>query len=152
MLLQLIDEPHRVRIDLFRALGTTLSRACPIDDNGGRLDVLAVEDLVARSTALVCGRLRRSLPIDVKHVTAFRRLRGLGAAAALAAAWADHRQQVPGTLDEASCEAARLLEAHPGLVVVERYSGDPVQCDRCRPHGPFRPAPPDHIVRVLGYC
>src|SRR5262249_16322106 len=114
--------------------------------------VLSVEDLVARNTALVCGRLRRSLRIDIKHVRAFRRLRGLGEPAELAAAWRDHRQQGPGTLDEAAREAARLVETDPGLVVVERYSSDPVPCTSCRQHGPFRPAPSNKVVEVLGYC
>ena len=77
MLLQLIDEDRRIRVDVFQALGMTLSRACPLNDETGELDVLSVEDLVARSTALVCGCLRRRRAIDVKHVTAFKRLRGL---------------------------------------------------------------------------
>jgi hypothetical protein len=47
------------------------------DETGG-LDVLSVEDLVARTTAFVCGRLRRGQAIDVKHAVAFSRLRGLG--------------------------------------------------------------------------
>jgi hypothetical protein len=96
----------------------------------GELDVLSIEDLVARTTALVCGHLTRRKAIDVKHATAFRRLRSLGEPAKLAAAWADHRQQVPGTLDEASQEAARLLESRPELVVVERYSSEIVPCER----------------------
>jgi hypothetical protein len=58
----------------------------------------------------------------------------------------------PGTLDAASREAARLLEAHPELAVVEQYSSDATPCERCREHGPFRPAPPDRIVEILGYC
>src|SRR5262249_34943338 len=86
-LLQLFDEARQIRIDLFQSLGTTLSRACRLNSETGNLDVLAVEDLVARSTALVCGRLRRELTVDLKHVTAFKRLRGLGEAATLAAAW-----------------------------------------------------------------
>jgi hypothetical protein len=151
MLLQLIDEDRRIRVDVFQALGMTLSRACRLNDETGDLDVLSVEDLVARSTALVCGRLRRSLAIDVKHVAAFKRLRGLGEPATLAAAWRDHRQQVAGTLDEASREAARLLETRTELVVVEQYSSDPVPCERCRRHGSFRPAPQNKVVEILGY-
>jgi hypothetical protein len=150
--MQLIDEARAIRIDLFRELGGTLSRACPLDDETGALDVLSVEDLAARTTALVCGRLRRGLTIDVNHATAFGRLRGLGNPATLEAAWNDHRQQVPGTLDEASREAARLLKAHPELVVVEEYSTDAVPCERCRDHGLFRPAPTGRIVEILGYC
>ena len=151
-LLQLVDEAHRVRVDLFLALGETLSRTVPLDDETAGLDVLSIEDLVAGSTSLVCGRLLRGLTIDVKHVSAFNRLHGLGEPAKLIAAWNDHRQHVPGTLDEASREAARLLEIHPELVIVERYSSEPVTCERCRQHGPFGPASPSKVIEVLGYC
>ena len=151
-LLQLIDQERAIRVDLFCALGGTLARACRLNDETGTLDVLSVEDLVARTTAFVCGRLRRGLTIDVKHAASFRRLRGLGQPVKLAAAWRDHHQHMSGTLDEASREAVRLLETHPELVVVEEYSSNFVPCDRCREHGPFRPAPLHKIVQVLGYC
>ena len=81
--------------------------------------MLSVEDLLARTTAFVCGRLRRGETIDLKHAVAFDRLRGLGQTQVLAAAWNDHRQHVAGTLEDASREAVRLLEAHPELIVVE---------------------------------
>jgi hypothetical protein len=152
MLMQLIDEPRAIRIDLFHALGSTLSRSVTLDDVTGELKVLSVEDLVARTTALVSGCLQRGQRIDVKHVTAFTRLFGLGRPEQLAVAWNDHRQQVPGTLDSASREAARLLEAHPELVVAEEYSRDASPCERCCEHGPFRPASPSRIVEILGYC
>jgi hypothetical protein len=58
---------------------------------------------------------------------------------------------VPGTLDEASREAA-LLDAHPELIVIEEYSPDASPCERCREHGRFRPAPSGRIVEILGYC
>jgi hypothetical protein len=151
-LLQLIDQPRAIRVDLFRALGRTLSRAATLDNETGELDVLSVEDLVTRTTALVCGSLRRGKSIDAKHATAFTRLLGLGRPEQLAAAWNDHRQQVPGTLGEASREASRLLEAHAELVVIEKYSREATPCERCREHGPFRPAPSDRIVEILGYC
>lgn len=151
ILLQLIDEEQRIRVDLFAAIGTSLARAHPQNGDTAELHVFSLEDLVARTTALVSDRLRRRQTIDVKHVTAFRRLRGLGEPTKLAAAWADHRQPVPGDLDEASREATCLLESHPELIVVERYSTDIVSCERCRPHGPFRPAAAARIVEVLGY-
>jgi hypothetical protein len=151
-LLQLVDQQRAIRIDLFHTLGSTLSRAIKLDDETGELNVLSVEDLVARTTALVCGRLRRGQSVDVKHATTFTRLFGLGRREQLAAAWNDHRQQVPGTLDAASREAARLLDAHPQLIVVEQYSRDVSSCERCREHGPFRPAAPSRIIEILGYC
>jgi hypothetical protein len=121
-LLQLVDQPRAIRIDLFCALGGSLSRASKLTHETGDLDVLSVEDLVARTTAFVCGRLRRGETIDGKHAVAFSRLRGLGRSQVLAAAWDDHRQQVPGTLEDASREAVQLLEAHPELIGVEEYS------------------------------
>ena len=151
-LLQLVDQPRGLRIDLFRALGDTLSRARRLDDQTGVLEVVSVEDLVARTTSHVSGRLRQRKTIESKHVTAFRRLSGLGRQEQLAAAWNDHRQQMPGTLEEASDEALRLLHAHPELAVVEEYSREAVSCERCRERGPFRPSPPERIVEILGYC
>jgi hypothetical protein len=151
-LLQLIDEPHAVRVDLFRAFGNTLRRAHVLDNETGALNVLSVEDLVARTTALVCGALRQGRRIDVKHATAFRRLRGLGEEVELAVAWNEHRQDVPGTLDEAVEETLRLLDAHPELVVVEEYSAEIVTCGRCRAHWAFQAAPACKIVEILGYC
>ena len=77
-------------------------------------------------------------------------LLGLGRPQQLAAAWSDHRREVPGTLDEASREAVRLLECYPELVVVEGYSSDVTRCVQCRAEGPFRPAPSGRIIDVLG--
>ena len=82
-LLQLIDEATAVRVDLFRAFGNTLARASAVDDETGALHVLSVEDLVARTTALVCGSLRLRKKVDAKHATAFARLLGLGLVAPL---------------------------------------------------------------------
>jgi hypothetical protein len=147
-LLQLVDARRALRIDLFRELGTTLSRAGRCDD----LSVLSIADLMARATALVCGRLGRGRTLDPKHAIAFRRLRGLARPELLAAAWDDHRQQVEGDIHEAEREAARLLDARPELMVPDEYSADAPPCAKCRSQGPFRPAPHEQIVEVLGYC
>ena len=150
-LLQLVDKESALRVDLFRAFGTTLTRANVLDEQTGRLLVLAVEDLVARSTAHVCGRLRQGRQIDVKYARAFTRLGGLGKSPQLADAWRDHRQEVPGTLEEATQQANDLLVRCPDLVVCETYSAVVTACDRCRDCGPFRRATPDLIVSILGY-
>jgi len=152
MLLQLIDPQRALRIDVFRAFGATLSRARLLDEQTRPLPVVAVEDLVARTTAHVCGRLRRGRQIDLKHVRAFTRLGGLGRSQQLDAAWQDHRQDVPGSLVEAMQEAHQLLAQHPELLVSEKYSTVVTACDRCQAYGPFQVAPPETIVDILGYC
>ena len=76
---------------------------------------------------------------DVKDATAFTRLLGFGRQDQLAVAWTQHRQAVPGTFDEATREALRLLAAHPELLVVDENSTEIMPCERCRELGPFRP-------------
>jgi hypothetical protein len=150
-LLQLVDREHAIRVDVFRSFGAALSRAGVLDQQTAPLPVLALEDLVARATAYVCGRLRRGLEIDAKHVRTFTRLSDLGRPRGLAEAWQDHRQDVPGTLEEATKEAHQLLDRHPELVVSETYSTVVTTCEQCQDYGPFRLAPPEMIVDILGY-
>lgn len=150
-LLQVIDPECALRIDVFRAFGTTLSRACVLDEQTGPLSVLAVEDLVARTTAHVCARLRNGVEIGAKHVRAFMRLADLGRPKQRAEAWQDHRQDVPGTLEEATQEAHQRLARHPELVVSEEGATVVTACDRCQDYGPFRLAPRETIVAILGY-
>jgi hypothetical protein len=76
-----------LRIDLFRQFGATLTRAkrlCALPE-------ISLEDLVARTTSLVAGHLRRGRSIDLKHARAFRRLSGVGDLARIEAACRDHR-------------------------------------------------------------
>lgn len=150
-LLQLIDERTAVRVDLFRTFRNSLTRASALDHDTRGLHVLSVEDLVARTTALVCGALWRGRTIDPKHAWAFTRLLGLGQRQELAAAWNDHRQRLPGTIDDATRESIRLLKARPELIVAEEYSAAVTRCERCRTQGRFRPGPADKIVHTLGY-
>ena len=122
-----------------------------MDEQTGPLLVLAVEDLVARTTAHVLGRLRSGLEIDAKHVRAFTRLTDLGRHRQLAEAWQDHGQDVPGTLEEATRETRQLLRRRPELVVSEKYATIEPACERCQDCGPFRVAPPETVVDILGY-
>jgi outer membrane protein TolC len=87
----------------------------------------------------------------VKHVRALTRLAGLGEPAQLADAWRDHRQEVPGTLEEAGQQVNELLGRRPDLLVRETYSAVVTACDRCRDRGPFHRVAPDVIVGILGY-
>lgn len=150
-LVQLIDREQALRIDLFRQFGATLTRAGVLNGVIGPLAVISLEDVVARTTSLVLGCLRRGLTIDAKHARAFRRLRGLGEPARLDVAWRDHRQSELESFHQAAEVAHQLLDLHPGLVVRERYSADVTACPHCQDDGPFRRTRPDLIVEILGY-
>ena len=155
-LLQLIDQATAVRVDLFRTFGNTLTRAsAAFDDETSALHILSIEDLVARTTALVCGSLRRRKTIDRKHVTAFTRLLGLGRDEQLPARHGlTIARPISGMLEDARREAIRLLKAHPELVVVERYSAVADARERCREEGLFRPVWLTGLSRhsVTGSC
>lgn len=150
-LLQLIDPERAVRIDLFRASGSTLPRSTRLGGDTDPLDVVGVEDLVARTTAHVCAALRRGRPLETKYADAFRRLSGLNRSDRLDEAWDDHREGLSMTIDDAIHEASRLLEIHRELLVDRRYSAVVTACERCQTYGAFRPSDPQLIVRILGY-
>ena len=150
-LLQLVDQPRAIRIDLFCALGGSLSRASQLAHETGDLDVLSVEDLVARTTAFVCGRLRRGETIDVKHADASVDC----ADSASRRDWPPHGTTIANRCQDAEGRFARgrsvardTSRADCGRGV----SSTPVACRRCRAHGAFRPAPLETIVEILGYC
>ena len=151
LLLQLIDAEQSVRIDVFRSFGQTLSRATGLGENTGPLEIVAVEDLVARTTSHVCSDLVRGRLLCTKFVSAFRRLSGLGERALLEDAWEDHREGLQMTFDAATHQASRLIECRPELLIDEEFSTVVNQCDRCEDYGPFHRSTPESIVRILGY-
>jgi hypothetical protein len=114
-LLQLIDQEQWLRIDLFRQFGTTLSRAEIMEGPLGSLKVISLEDLVARTTSLVVGNLRRGSVIDRKHARSFLRLAGLGDPAKLEMAWGDHRQSEAASFSEAVGLGATAIRSAPRI-------------------------------------
>jgi hypothetical protein len=130
-LLQLIDPEQALRIDVFRQFGTTLTRA----ERLNVLTVISLDDLIARTAALVVGHLRRGAAIDPKHARAFRRLAGLADPAKI----------------EATQLAHQLLDRHPELLIREQYSTEITPCPKCQDQAPFQRASPNIIVKTLGY-
>ncbi len=151
ILMQVIDAERALRVDVFRSIGATLSRSGPLGVETGPLDVVTLEDLMARTTAHVYGRVRAGRTIDARYVRTFLDLRGLGSERVLDEAWQDHREDISASFAEASGDARRLLARHPELVTTGEYSAVVTPCERCRNHGRFRCAPPERIVEILGY-
>jgi hypothetical protein len=151
ILLQLIDRDRALRIDLFRALGATLSRAETPQGFAVLHKVVSIEDLAARTTSHVYSQLQKGRPIEVKHVQAFMRLACFGTLKGIEAAWQDHRQDLKESYREACEQAQHLLRSHPEFVFQEEYSSVVISCSRCRDHGPFQRAEPAMIVDALGF-
>ena len=70
-LVQLIDPEHALRVDVFRAFGATVSRGGPLGVDTGPLDVVAIEDLLARMTAYIYSHLCAGRAIDAKYALSF---------------------------------------------------------------------------------
>ncbi len=104
-LLQLIDPERALRIDVFRQFGATLARAEALNGALGPFAMISLEDVVARTTSLVFGSLRRGQTIDPKYAEAFQRLARLGEPVKLDAAWRDHRQAEPEAFHQAAQRA-----------------------------------------------
>jgi hypothetical protein len=150
-LLQLIDPEQALRIDVFRQFGATFARAEALNGGPEPITMISLEDVVARTTSLVFGSLRRGRTIDPKYAEAFHRLAGLGEPVKLDAAWRDHRQAEPESFHQAAQLAQQLLVHHLELLVREPYSAEVHVCPRCEDQGSFRRARPDTIVEILGY-
>jgi hypothetical protein len=146
-LLQLIDPEQALRIDLFRQFGAALMRA----ERLWGLRVISLEDLMARTTSLVLGHLRRGASIDPKHAHLFRRLAGLGDPAKIDVAWRDHGPSEAEAFYQAAQLAHELLDLHPELALRDQYSTEVTPCPRCRDAGLFRRARPEVILKLLGY-
>src|SRR4029079_12449378 len=150
-LMQVIDPDRAVRVDIFLAVGTTLSRSGPLDGETGSLDVVAAVDLLARTTAHVYGRLRHRRTIDAKYVQAFLDLSIFEGEHRLEVAWQDHRGDATASFEEASSTARHLLALYPDLITAETYSAVITPCEKCQDYGRFRCAPPERVVEILGY-
>ena len=151
LLVQLVDRPTALRVDIFRAFGRTLRRARDLTIEAERLSVVALEDLLARATAHVFGDLSAGRTIEKKYAEALLELVPFRSALAMDEAWADHRQGIDAAFGEACTETCRLIAARPDLLVDERYSATVTPCERCHDRGAFRCAPPEQVVEVLRY-
>ena len=68
-ILQAIDPVNALRIDVFRAYGSTAARAAPIQLENATVQLISLEDLLARSARLVMD-LAQDVPVPSKYAVA----------------------------------------------------------------------------------
>jgi hypothetical protein len=153
MFIQAVDSEERLRIDIFRAFGGQVVRSQRFDFGKELLQVVSLEDLAARSGALVMD-LERGQAVASKHATDFLQLAEVIDADKSEAAWRDHRKQSdPATFEEASARIRKLVEMRPDLLVIREYSTNVNEtCPTCEKTGSFRLASRAIILSVLGHC
>jgi hypothetical protein len=152
-MVQFVDRESALRIDVFRASGTTLNRKFPLRLPSGTIHVVSVEDLVARAARQALD-LAEGVPVALKHATDFLRLVELADPALMEPAWQDHRKlKHPLAFVEARRLLQYLIPAHPELLITPLFSHDTGEvCPRCLATPAFRLADPKLIFALLGYC
>jgi hypothetical protein len=152
-ILQFIDPESALRIDVFRAYGATMRRTIRLDTPAGTIQLVSLEDLVARSARLVLD-IAEGLPVPSKYAADFLRLVELVAPQGVEEAWQEHRKPThPTTFDEANGLLQELLRARQNLFVPVDFSKNIEEvCPRCVPTSVFRLAEPKLVLSLLGYC
>jgi hypothetical protein len=153
IILQFVDSDNAVRMDVFRACGATMTRASRFDILTGTIQIVSVEDLLARTARLTLD-LADGTPVPRKYARDFLRLLELADAGQVETAWQDHRKpKHPVTFAETNRLLQDLIPARPELLITPRFSRNTDElCLRCAPTAAFHLADPNLIVSLLGYC
>lgn len=153
LLLQLVAADDPVRIDIFGAVGQTLTRTTLGSIGNRAARFVCVEDLAVRlaRTLLALGRgdtVPRKFAIDFPSIVdALDPKR-------IEIAWKEHRAgDDPESFDEACNQIALLLALHDDLLIEPRLSKNvDAICERCNSSSEFPLASPHKILGILGYC
>ena len=152
-MLQLVDPDNALRIDVFRACGETMSRAAEMDFSLGPIQIVSLEDLIARAARLLMD-LAYGIPVASKHARDYLRFVELVESARMETAWRDHQKPThPATFLETKGVLQDLIPASAALLMAPRYSQNPNEaCPQCAATRRFQLADPKVVLSLLGYC
>ncbi len=153
ILIQLVDEEHRTRIDVFtpstRRLTERLTNFA-IGDLSCR--VVSAEDLSAKLLSVIY-TVTNGEPVEPKYVEHFRALSALADSGMAGEVWREYRKESQPLEFEEAAEAVKLCAAaNPELLQAGQYSQDVNQaCSWCRESELFPLAPRSKIYEILNY-
>jgi hypothetical protein len=152
-LLQCVDPETAVRVDIFRACGSAVARAMPMELDGATLRTISLEDLAAYTVRL-CMDLAANTPMPAKHAKDLLRLIPVLDLCAAEPAWREHRKaNHPETFRSAVGLVRDSIATRKVLQIVPIYSQDVEQsCSRCQGTEEFPLAAAKQILSILGYC
>jgi hypothetical protein len=152
-LLQCIDPETAVRVDIFRACGSTVARATLLELGGTKLRTISFEDLAAYTVRL-CMDLAVNTPMPAKHAKDLLRFLPLLDLPAMETSWREHRKpNHPQSFSSAVGLVTDLIAARRDLQIAAVYSQDVQQrCSRCQGTKEFPLAGAKQILSILGYC
>jgi hypothetical protein len=152
-MLQMVDPESALRVDVFRAYGATMTRTSSYESELGAIQLIGLEDLVARAARLSLD-LAAGKPLAPKYARDFLRLTELVHPSAVEKAWRDHRKPAhPTAFEETNRRLHELIPASQPLLIAPEYSQDTEEiCPRCAPMPGFPLADLTVVRSLLGYC
>lgn len=153
ILLQLVDEKHRVRIDVFTPNSPSLlSRVRSIELFGIDCRMVAAEDLSAKLLAILYG-VTTGEPVDPKYYDSFKVLAGFADLDIMREIWSDYRKpDYTRSFDVAAEAVHQRIANDPSVLRKDDYDQDMnAACPWCASSSSFPVSPRAKILEVLGY-
>jgi len=153
IIFQAVDPETALRIDLFRAYGAEMERLVPVDMHGLTLQMVSLQDLVARHARLNWD-LVEGRSIDPKYARDLERMLDLVSTHEVEDIWQEHRPTTsPEEFGEALSRVREAIAARPELLVPPAYSTNPQEiCPRCENSEELPLTDPARILKLLNYC
>ena len=153
ILIMLVDEEYRTRIDIFTPNTASLARRLKDSaDSDMPLGFVSAEDLLAKLLSITHAA-SRGRPVEPKYMEHFRLLYALADAKRMKEVWPDYRKEnQPLDFEPATEDVLRSVKANPALLQSSDYCQDIKQtCSWCQESERFPLAPLRRVHRVLGY-
>ncbi|HEU4387456.1 MAG TPA: hypothetical protein VFV34_06640 [Blastocatellia bacterium] len=153
ILIMLVDQRHRNRIDIFGPAPASLfDRTVVSDIDGLPFRIVSAEDLLARLLTVMCG-VTTGNEVDPKYVGQFKALLDVADLELAANVWHEHRRpDRPFHFEQAVEAVEQSLAANPALLQTGVYCQDiDRECEWCHETDEFPLAARSAIYEILGY-
>ncbi len=153
ILLQLVDERHRVRIDVFTPFSPSLmSRVRSARLAGIACGIVAAEDIAARLLGILYA-VTTGERVDPKYYDKFKLLSGFADMDAVRRIWQDYRKEGYSQDFEVAVDTVhRIIANSPGLLRKDSYDQDlNTTCPWCSDGNLFPVSARSRIFDILGY-
>jgi len=153
ILIQLVDQECRTRIDVFTPTTRTLTtRLSDLVISNISCRVVSVEDLSSILLSVIYPAIDGE-PVDPKYIEHFHSLSAIADVNTMREVWREYRKESQLLEFEKAIEAVgRNIAARPDLLQRGQYSQDIRQrCQWCQESEVFPLAPPSRIYQILGY-
>lgn len=153
VLLQLVDEEHGTRTEVFTAVSDSVAERLTDCVIGGlSCRIISAEDALAKLLSIIHAVIEDK-PVDPKYVEQFELLREAADMTAAGKVWRDYRKENHHSDFEAAVEIVNLrIKANPKLLQATTYCQDiNFACEWCHESDSFPIASRHRIYDVLGY-